>query len=180
MVLVILTASVTTTIHFMQPSAVPFTLNLIPDKLNGDAIAGQEVVLLVWITSQSAQEAKISAIAENSAVLIQPGTIPTGQVAEVTIVPDVGAVGSNIAVIVSVERGGMKQTRLLNLTVTSGEDSLGDHAREIRDTFVPWLANNHPQLGITNNTRWMGTIVSPIWLVVTHYLFFSKGWETHV
>jgi hypothetical protein len=179
-VVVILVASVAITYLFTQTEAVPFTLNLIPDKLKGETIAGQQVVFLVSITSQSAQEVKISANAQNSAVLIEPETISTGQVAEVTVVPSVRGVGNNVIVIVNGERGNLRQSRTLNFTVAPGEDSLGDHARQLREMFVPWFATNRPELGITNDTQWMGTIVSPVWLVVSHYLFFSKDWEMHV
>jgi hypothetical protein len=48
------------------------------------------------------------------------------------------------------------------------------------DRFVSWLATNHPELGITADTAWNGTMVSPVWLVVSHYLFFSEEWELHI
>ena len=42
------------------------------------------------------------------------------------------------------------------------------------------LAENHPELGITEDTAWNGTMVSPVWLIVSHYLFFSDEWEAHI
>jgi len=60
------------------------------------------------------------------------------------------------------------------------EDEVGPLAAEVRDLFIPWLAQNRPELGITEQTQWTGTIVTPHILVVTHYLYFSDEWEMHV
>jgi hypothetical protein len=68
----------------------------------------------------------------------------------------------------------------VEFAVLPGEDTVGDYGRQLRNTFVQWLELAHPELGITNQTLWMGTIVSPGWLGFTHYLFFSKDWEMHV
>jgi len=57
---------------------------------------------------------------------------------------------------------------------------LGELAAEMRDKFVPWLASNHPELGITSETEWIGTIVNPGILVVMHYMFYSEDWEMYV
>jgi len=51
------------------------------------------------------------------------------------------------------------------------------YATELRDKFIPWLAANHPELGITSQTEWTGTIVTPHIMVVMYYLFFSEDWE---
>ena len=50
----------------------------------------------------------------------------------------------------------------------------------MRDRFIPWLAENQPELAIDETTVWQGTIVKPHWLVVSHYLFFGDEWEMHV
>jgi hypothetical protein len=64
--------------------------------------------------------------------------------------------------------------------VVEGEDDREEYAVELRNRFVSWPATNHPELGITDVTEWNGTMVSPQWLVVSHYLFFSNDWEMHV
>jgi len=64
--------------------------------------------------------------------------------------------------------------------VVEGEDDREPYATELRDRFVAWLTLNRPELGITSETEWSGTMVSPRWLVVSHYLFFSEDWEMHV
>ena len=53
-------------------------------------------------------------------------------------------------------------------------------APQIRDMFVSWLEANHPELNMTGQTEWSGTLVTPRFLVVTHYLYFSEEWEMHV
>lgn len=53
-------------------------------------------------------------------------------------------------------------------------------ATEIRDRFIPWLATNHPEFGITSENEWTETIVRPHIAVVMFYLFFSEDWEMGV
>jgi len=50
----------------------------------------------------------------------------------------------------------------------------------MRDMFIPWLSTNHPELGITQETEWTGTIVNPRILVVMHYIFISDQWEIYL
>ena len=64
--------------------------------------------------------------------------------------------------------------------VLPGEDTWSVHATELKDIFVQWFQLNHPEFNITNQTQWFGTVVSPHWLVVSHYLFFSEEWEMHI
>ena len=78
------------------------------------------------------------------------------------------------------ERGDEIQTQAATVVVRPGEDLLLDPAVEMRDRFIPWLAENHPELGITSQTGWTGTIVTPHILVVTHYLFLTDEWEMEV
>ena len=63
------------------------------------------------------------------------------------------------------------------MNVTQGQDEFAALASDYRDRFIPWLAVNHPELGITEETIWDGTIVSPHIVVVMYYLFFSEEWE---
>jgi len=53
-------------------------------------------------------------------------------------------------------------------------------ATAMQDKFIPWLAVNHPEFGITSETEWTGTIVRPNIQVVMFYLFFSEDWEMGV
>ena len=75
------------------------------------------------------------------------------------------------------KRGGIRRNRLIEVSVLPGEDHLGETAAFYRDLFIPWLAEHHPELGITGQTEWTGTVVKPHILVVMYYLFFSPEWE---
>lgn len=182
---VVLVSSIAVSFYVLfGPQTEPFALTVVPEQIRGDALAGQYVVFLATVsddsTMQSVSGIRISASANGSAILVQPDIISESEVAEVSVVPDVSAVGKNVTVIVTAQGKGHEDSKMINFTVAQGEDSRGEYARQIRDRFVQWLEINHPELGITNQTQWQGTIVSPVWLVVSHYLFFSNDWEMHV
>jgi hypothetical protein len=58
-------------------------------------------------------------------------------------------------------------------------DERAKDARPYFDMWVAWLAANHPELGITKDTKWEPTFVS-IFLVVSHYAYYSDEWEMKV
>ena len=176
--------------YFYRP-VVPFSMQVIPEHID-DAVAGQRCVFLVTVVDegQGMGEGKavdISATAPGSAVTVNPQAITPGQVAEVTVIPHEASVNSTLMVIVRGKRDGLEQTGNVTVRVRKDgvaengeEDGLGSLAAEIRDKFIPWLAANHPELGITYETQWTGTIVRPHILVVMFYLFFSEDWEMGV
>ncbi|MCL4518134.1 MAG: hypothetical protein M1587_02950 [Thaumarchaeota archaeon] len=182
-VIVILVSSIGLS-YYLFTGSQTFALTVTPQQVRGESIAGEYLVFLVTVsanqTGQDVSGIRISAVANGSAIQVQPTTISEGQVAEVSIVPDVSAVGKNISVTVTAESRSFTVSKTVSFAVAQGEDSLGEYARQIRDRFVQWLEMNHPELQITNETQWQGTIVSPVWLVVSHYLFYSKDWEMHV
>jgi hypothetical protein len=165
--------------------AVPFSLQLIPQSVKGDTIAGQRCVFLITVADEGeggnkGEAVRISATAPGAEVTAVPNPISPGQVGEVTVIPDQASIGKTVTVTIQGERGGLNQTQTITFDVMEGEDTLEAYATEVRDRFIPWLAINYPELEITGDTQWTGTIVSPIWLVVSHYLFFSDEWEMHV
>lgn len=164
--------------------AAPFSMQVIPEQVRGESIVGQMVVFLVVVADEGegvgrGEAVSLSATAPGS-VTVDPQAIAPGQVAEVTVIPDEASVGGNVTLTVRGERGGLDLTEAVTFGVAEGQDDRGPKATALRDQFVAWLAVNHPELGITEQTEWTGTIVSPIWLVVSHYLFFSDDWEMHV
>lgn len=185
-VIVVLVTSLALVYYTTPQTRSHFSLNVTPTSLRGDAIAGQLILFLVTISDNGSTGGVdsgsliLSATANSSAVMIQPKTILPGHVAEIEVIPDVGSVGSNVTVEISAERGGTVQMHMFNFSVIRGYDERGQRAAELRDMFVQWLQDYYPQLDITNETQWQGTIVSPQWLIVEHYLFFSKNWEMHV
>ncbi len=183
LIALVLIVSVAGLAYESQAPAQAFTLRVFPDSIKGNAIAGQRVVFLVTVSSNGSGTlggVKVFATAPNSSVSVTPETLSPGDVGEVTVIPDVNTVGTNITLSVRAEGPRSTQTHSVEFFVDSGEDWRLDHARELRDLFVQWLQLDAPKLGITNQTQWLGTIVSPRWLIVEHYLFFSKDWEMHV
>ena len=163
-----------------EPS--PFSLQVIPAYME-DTIAGQSCVFLVTVTDEGeggGQGVNISATAPGAAVTVGPQAITPGQVAEVIVVPDEASISSTLTVTVNGERDGLKQTETVTLDVLEDiydSEGLATYAIELHDKFIPWLAENHPELGITSQTEWTGTIVTPHIMVVMYYLFFSEDWE---
>ncbi|HXZ30298.1 MAG TPA: hypothetical protein VEG43_03960 [Dehalococcoidia bacterium] len=168
-----------------------FHINVIPEtpmQTNGDSvfkysIAGQHFVFLVTTTDEGQQSklpVRISAKAPGAEVVIYHEDILEGEVAEVVVIPTPASVGQIIEVTITATRGSVTDEKVASFEVAEGEDDRQEYATELLDKFVAWLAMNHPELGITEDTAWNGTMVSPVWLVVSHYLFFSEDWELHI
>ncbi len=181
----------------------PFSIQVVPAEMT-DTIPDQRCVLLVTLEDQEGQgdadgAVHVSASALGATVEVEPETLQPGQVAEITVIPEGHAADEvpqeedeqpdaeegeepwTVPVTIVCERGGVERTAAVPLTVVSQEEDLiGPSAAEVRDLFIPWLAENRPELGITEDTEWTGTIVTLHILIVTHYLFFSEEWEMHV
>jgi hypothetical protein len=169
----------------------PFALNVTGRPASfGEAlfaIPNQKCLFLVTIeenqTSQESKAVTISATSTDCQVTVFPQTITSDEVAEVTVVPAEADVGKNVTVTIKGERGGVKQTETVTFEVIEEEgreETLGPEAVDIRNKFAQWLSTNHPELGITNETAWTGTVVNPRVLVVMHYMFLSEDWEMYV
>lgn len=181
--------------YYLTPA--PFSMQVtsrptIPTIINENimSLAGQRNVYLVtaadeegWLQGRGLGEpVSISATTPSGMadVAIQPQTITPGQVAEVTVVPSEASVNETLTIAITGERHGLRRTETVAIEVIMEEDTLGSYATEMRDMFIPWLAANHPELGITNETEWTGTIVNPRILVVMHYIFISEEWEMYL
>lgn len=157
---------------------------------------GEPVLLSIDTLGQGPADVNVS---------IEPNEIRPGEVAELTIIPlklddpdpnrllppvedDLGGLivpedpeqEQDVFVNLHAMRGKVRRTRLIEVSVLPGEDHLAETAARYRDLFVPWLAEHHPELGITEQTEWVGTIVRPRILIVMYYLFFSSEWEMGV
>lgn len=168
-----------------------FHINVIPEtpeNIDGVdvfklSIPGQRFVFLVTITDEGEEcelPVTISGEAPGAEVVVYHGDILEGEVAEVVVIPAPGSIGQIIEVTITGTRGNVTDEKVASFEVAEGEDDRQEYAEELLDKFVSWLATNHPELGITEDTVWDGTTVSPIWLVVSHYLFFSEEWELHL
>ncbi len=185
-----------------EPTATPFSMEVIPQQIQY-LMARQICVFLVTVAEQGeggsyGQAVNISAKAPGASVTVEPEAITPGQVAEVTIIPDeVGMSGAMtepageqptieplgpeeskaLTVTIRAKRAGLERSKTFAIEVFEGEDQLLSDATELRDRFIPWLEEHHPELGITAETQWTPTIVRPGILIVMYYLFFSDDWE---
>ena len=162
-----------------------FSLQVFPLAFRSDVIPGQRCVFLVCVTDDAERRGRgnpvsLSATAAGCTVAITNQSLAPGVVAEVTIIPSEAAVNGTINVTIQAEREGLVRTQSVSLGVFNDTDQLSEDATLMLNKFIPWLASHHPELGITNQTVWTGTIVTPRWLVVSHYLFFSDEWELHI
>ncbi len=186
-------------------------LLVLPQQLNGFAIAGQQVVFLVALSqavdtdspgpgpggsgdapggadqsdtrraSASDLPITITADATNAATtVLEPTLSEADDVAEVVVIPEPDSTGATVTVTITGTAAEVTEQSKVSFEVIGGEDDRAAYATQIRDMFVPWLAANRPEPGITEATAWQGTMVSPQWLVVSHYVFFSAEWEMHV
>ena len=162
---------------------VEFSMQVIPESIE-DSIPGQRCVFLVAVEDEGNDEGgevNISATVEGATVTINPQAITPGQVAEVTVIPDELVVDGTLTLTATItgEREGLDQTETVTIVVsgTVWPEELLPTAIGMRDKFIPWLAANHPELGITSETEWVSSVVYPHIVVVMYYLFFSEQWE---
>ena len=152
-----------------------------PEFING-AIPGSRLVLLVTLADQGPGPVTISADAPSAEVVVQPVSIGGSDVAEVTVVPapTTTDTDTDIDVTITAEQGGRTDVVTRTVTVVPWEDDRGDQAREILGLFDDWLAEEHPEFGITPNMEFEGTYTAPLLLIVSHYGFYSDDWEVGV
>lgn len=197
MMLVVVLASVAGIWYYSQsgPDANPATFSMevisrpvqpmIGDEGALMAMVGQSVMYLVVVEdtgegSGYGEAVDVSATVSGAAVSVTNPAIKPGAVAEVMVIPDPTSIHKILTLTITGARRGFTQNATVGIEVIDWADDLGDVAAEMRDKFVPWLASNHPELGITGETAWFGTIVNPGILVVMHYLFYSDDWELYV
>jgi len=168
-----------------KPTPIPFSIEVFP-VLMEDTIAGQSCIFLVTVSDESpangeAKPVYISATSTDANVTVGPRAIAQGHVAEVVVVPDETSIGDTLTVTVEGERDGLIETETVTLIVQEAPPAMEElalNAIELRDRFIPWLAENYPDLNITDETEWAGTVVYPnTQEVIKYYLFFSEDWE---
>ena len=166
-----------------------YTMSVTPEEMD-DAIPMQQCVLLATVEDTEGyglvtSSVKITAAADDAEVEVQNQYIKPGEVAEVIVIPEnldnEDEDGREITVTIHGTRGDLVTTQSVTITVVPDvEDEIEEEAEEYRDLFIPWLAENHPEFGIDEETDWAGTIVTPSSTSIMHYLFFSEDWEMHV
>ena len=171
-----------------KPTPIPFSIDVIPATME-DTIAGQSCVFLVTVSDEeeTVSESKpvyISATSAGATVTVGPRAIAQGYVAEVVVVPDEASTGDALTVTVEGERDGLKETETVTLVVREAPpaiEELAINAVELLNKFIPWLAENYPDLNLTEETEWSGTVVYPNTQdTIRYYLFFSEEWEVGI
>ena len=149
------------------------------------AIVGQNIVFLVTVEdtlngNESGDVVEVSATCSGALVSVNNPKIKPREVAEVNVIPTHMSVNKILTLNITGNMDGFKKTETFDIEVLDRQDSLGETASEIRDLFIPWLTENHPEFEITDKTEWKGSIVNPGILVVMHHLFLSEDWELYV
>ena len=167
--------------------SIPFSMQVIPDQIK-PAVPGQRCVFLVVISderegSATGKPVNISATAPDATVEVDPPGAPPGLVAEVTVIPNEGTLGKTLSATICAERDRLQHTETVAIVMWDGplregilEGFLAGAAGK-RDVFTPWLAANHPELGITPETEWTATYAKVLMPVANYCLFFSDEWE---
>lgn len=161
-------------------SGEALTLQLLPDRFVGKSIGGQRVLLLVTVPGDP-MDGPVALRAEatgggGAQVEVSPTELVPGQVGEVTVIPAAITGEAELALTVTGTRGGSEARAERPIPIVEGADTEAATARAHLLRFIPWLAANRPELGITEGTVWQETPGSWV-LIVTHYLFLSPEWE---
>lgn len=159
----------------------PFTISVLPQELKGFSISDQRIHYLVTVDEETKEDpVAISATSTGADVVVEQNKIVAGQVAEVIVAPRAENIGKTVEVIIEGKRGSVTDSKTMTFEVIEGEDDRKERAQELLKPFITYLSEAHPEYNITEDTKWTGTMVSPQWLVVSHYLFFSEDWELHL
>jgi hypothetical protein len=157
------------------PVLNPFTLIVYPEQII-DAIPGQRCVFLVTFEESGSDggAVQITTSLADTNIEIIPQSITSGQVCEVSVISDQT---DTLELVIQGKRNSLLQSDTVEILITEGKDESEPAAVEIRNRFIEWLAENRPELGITQETEWSGTILNPHITVNGYYLFFSSNWE---
>lgn len=157
-----------------------FAMALTPSTLEY-AFAGQPIVFLVNVTGdEAATLVHLAADAPGAAVSVSPLDARVGTVAEVTVVPDVSQAFQNVTLAVTGTRGSVLHDSSVTFQAWDPMTPPAEKAAEVRDAFITWLADAHPELNITQGQTWVGAFARPNILVVSYYVFYSPRWEMGV
>jgi hypothetical protein len=159
-----------------EGGAGAYSLDVTPGSMN--AVVGQRCVLLVQVKDdQGVGDVEITASAEGAKVIVEYSPIDGKGVAEVTVIPDSTTLGKTVSVTIRGVRGIAENSVEVPIAVIDWDPVDEAVARGYMNKFIPWLAENHPELGIDADTKWTATSANPNFLIVRHQLFFSDRWE---
>lgn len=158
--------------------ASPFELVVQPQFVQG-AFPGQAVTVLVTVEDSTAGGGEVSLTASfpSGTAAVEPERIGPGEIAEVTLTADAVTEEREAELTITAKRGLVEQSATRAVAVIPGEDDRGPTARDILAIFTAWLAEAHPDLGITPDSAFDGSMVAPRLLVVSHYMFIDEQYE---
>jgi len=172
------TALIIATIQLFQPSAQELKVEFIPKEMKScpEHIAW----LLVNITIVGNPNVPLSiSVHPNRSIQTQYHlwSTSTPKVLEIFLYPNTSHINSNIGVEVRVTTDTVSATDVATVHVVDWTLPDLTQVTDIRNTFVQFLAINHPDFGIDETVTWTPTLNAPQILVVEHYLFMSEFWE---
>jgi len=190
-----------------EEEPAPFSIQVIPEQMDDTIARQRCIFIVVVADegegSGEGEAVNISATFNDAEVEVKPQAVTPEQVAELVVTPGDLVMGEaplpvegdgrdeqpiepvepdtgTLTLTILGEREGLEQTKEVTLNVSqsgASTEELLPTAVEMRDSFIPWLAANHPEFGITSETEWTPTIVRPNFMVVMYYLFFTEEWE---
>ncbi|MFW9960044.1 MAG: hypothetical protein ACFFDV_03450 [Candidatus Thorarchaeota archaeon] len=165
-------------IAFLSMNSNPLTIEFVPDHLN--TIPDDVGWFLVKINSNGELGAAEIEIQTNATVETDYTYWPATKLIEVFVYPT----EANIEQCIEIELTFSYDSLIASDTAlalvwnwTSDEES---YARGMRDVFVNYLAENHPELGINATIEWTPIYNTAGIIIVIHYLYISEQWEMEV
>jgi hypothetical protein len=168
-----------------SPPVAGFSLEVLPPEAPAEsrvAIPGSGYCFLVVVedSAPSPGAVTLEASATGATVTeIRPSQLEPGTVGEVWVVADPSTVETTGSVTITGTRADVTRTVERSLPVFPMKDERAADAKPYFDRWVAWLADAHPELGITRDTEWKPVFVSTL-LVVSHYAYWSEDWEATV
>ena len=138
------------------------------------------VLVTVEDAPEAAGEVSLAADFSHGSASVEPATITAGGIAEVTFAAEPVQDEVEATLTVTATRGEVERSDRRQVFVIPGEDDREEVARQLLAVFAGWLEENHPELGITPQTEFAGSLVAPRLLVVSHYLFENDAHELGV
>lgn len=154
----------------VSPSEQPIEIRLV--------IPGVPSSFLVAVTDPAGSAGDVVISAAGKGITIQDVVQPTASkpVGEVWFVAPSVASETDASLTITATRASVTKTELRTVRIFPMEDGRAADAKPYFDRWIAWLAEKHPELGITKATTWQPRFVSTL-LVVSHYAYDSDEWE---
>jgi len=170
---------------WLVPPASTFEIKVVPEVV-ADLAQNASCFFLVTVTElgagSSAGPVALEAGSWDGMVFL-PATLEAGQVGEARVWGTGIPVDTTESLTITGRRGTETHSATATAVITQPIESPDDRlvtGAAMRDAFIPWLASDHPELGINADTEWTAVPLRPHILEVSYYLFLSDEWELAV